>query len=74
MDDFKYLKIDLKFASKVFWSQIQYQGCQLDCNILTIGGPIRLMYSIVLTFRSLWVLIWGCITVLLDYSEGYFAS
>ena len=63
MSDFK---IDLQFASKVFWSQIQYQGCQRDCNILTIGGPIRLMYIIVFTFRSIWVLIWGCIMGILD--------
>ena len=25
-----------------------------DCNILTIGRPIRLMYVIIVTFRSMW--------------------
>ena len=54
-------KIDLKFGSKVhFGVQIQYWGSQGDCNILSIGGPIKLMYIVVFTFRSIWALIWGC--------------
>ena len=44
-------KIDLKFASKVI------QGYQRDCNILTIEGPSMLIYIIILTFKSIWILI-----------------
>ena len=60
------LKIDLEFASKVHFGVRSNTGpVKGDCNILTIGGPIRLMYIIVLTCRSIWVLIWGCIMGLL---------
>ena len=41
------LKIDLKFASKAHFESDPILGLSRglhDCNILTIGGPIRLMY------------------------------
>ena len=43
------------------WSHVQYQGCHGNCNILTIAVPIRLMYVIILTFRSTWEFNGECI-------------
>ena len=43
---------NIKLASKVHFGGLRYPY---------IRRPIRLMYVIVLTFRSVWELIWGCI-------------
>ena len=53
---------NIKFASKVHLGvRANIRVAKGDCNILTIGGPIRLMYVIVYTFRSIWEQILGCI-------------
>ena len=59
------LKIDLEFASKVHFGVRSNTGPVRGLQYPYYRGPIRLMYIIVLTCRSIWVLIWGCILGLL---------
>ena len=46
---------DIKFASKVHLGvRSSILGCEGDSSILTTGMPTKLMYVIILTFRSIW--------------------
>ena len=63
-------KIDLKFGSKVHFGVRSNTGVLKATAISFLsGGPIRLMYIVVFTFRSIWALIWGCMATLFKYAD-----